>query len=47
MTTPPDTTPCQKLWFSEDGKLTFAATMDSVKVWDLERAALVDIVMKP
>lgn len=47
VTTPPDTTPAQKLWIEEEGRLTFAATMDSVKVWDLEKAAQADIIMKP
>ena len=47
MTTPPDTTPAQKLWVSDDGQFTFAGSMDSVKLWDLERPWLQDIIMKP
>ncbi|TNV83313.1 hypothetical protein FGO68_gene14301 [Halteria grandinella] len=46
---PPDTTPAQKVWFTDDGRFTFAGTMDSVKVWDLEKAqsGVIDIIMKP
>jgi hypothetical protein len=32
---------------SDDGQFTFSGSMDSVKLWDLERPWLQDIIMKP
>ncbi|CDW90005.1 katanin p80 wd40-containing subunit b1 [Stylonychia lemnae] len=46
-TAPCDTTPVQKFWFSDDGATVLAGMSDSIKVWDIEQATMIDIIMKP
>eukprot|EP00347_Sterkiella_histriomuscorum_P018687 403344559 len=46
-TAPCDTTPVQKFWFHDDGRIVLAGMSDSIKVWDIDQATMIDIIMKP